>query len=337
MSGVPASSCWNAWSRARSGPSAITPRSALWPSTANSSAWWPSSTSDCTASSDALARLRVGLRALAVDAVEEVEDAPSDRRLHRVHADHGTARASDRLSRRARDRSTVWSAGGACTSTRNAEVGDLHRHLDRAAAGAERAGVDREVHLHDAVVVVDPHVGGHRAQLRQLVARPRRTRRAASRRPWRSRSTPGSGWRARPATVSSPTFSTSPERPCRYSRPCCGPFDSRLVGQAAEVAADPLLQLVEAHLHPLLAAELRRERGGHRSSCRRCRRRSAPRSVPSNGTVERELGRSCRRPRRDALAVDRTCSPAASTVEMSIDEAARLGVLRVAHARPAAS
>ena len=49
-SGAASSSCWNAASRARSGPSAITPRSALWPSIATQSAWWPSASSDGTAS-----------------------------------------------------------------------------------------------------------------------------------------------------------------------------------------------------------------------------------------------------------------------------------------------
>ena len=51
-------------------------------------------TSDCTASSDALARLRVGLRAGAVDAVEEVEHAPPDRRLDRRPSAPRIARGS---------------------------------------------------------------------------------------------------------------------------------------------------------------------------------------------------------------------------------------------------
>ena len=53
--GTAASSAWKACRRARSGPRAMIPRSALWPRVAETRAWWPSPSSASTASSTRLA------------------------------------------------------------------------------------------------------------------------------------------------------------------------------------------------------------------------------------------------------------------------------------------
>ena len=54
-SGAPASSAWKAWRRARSGPRAMIPRSALCPSVAETRAWCPSRSRAAMASSTRLA------------------------------------------------------------------------------------------------------------------------------------------------------------------------------------------------------------------------------------------------------------------------------------------
>ena len=180
------------------------------------------------------------------------------------------------------NRSTVSSSGGACTSTGHSEVGDLHRHLGGAGTGTERAAVDGDVHLDHAVVVVDPHVGGHRAELGQLVAHLGRCvgqlvdelgvvdRRAVVR-----------GVLAGDGVVAD-LLDVAREALQVLETLRAAPF-APLGRPARRARRRLLLQLVEAHVHPLLAAAAPTRTAGRRSSCRWCRRRSAPRSTPTTG------------------------------------------------------
>ena len=150
------------------------------------------------------------------------------------------------------DRS-VGLVGGRCLHVdRDAEVGDLHGQLGGTGRGAEGTGVDHEVHLHDPVVVVDPHVGRYLAQLRQLVTLARGRvgqlggdlgvvdRRAVVR-----------GVLARDRVVADLGHVTGES--LEVLETLLGPGRLRLVGEATEVGAAALLQLVEARLHPRLA------------------------------------------------------------------------------------
>ena len=90
------SSCWNAWSRARSGPSAITPRSALWPSTGERQHLVVVvGSNDVDRVEHALRAARLGLGPLAVDPVEEVQHTPPDATARRGSTgDEATAGSS---------------------------------------------------------------------------------------------------------------------------------------------------------------------------------------------------------------------------------------------------
>ena len=83
------SSAWKACRRARSGPRAMTPRSALWPRLADTSAWWPSRFERRDRVEHPLGGAGLGRGPLPVDRVEEVEDPPPLRRRDCVHNRRG--------------------------------------------------------------------------------------------------------------------------------------------------------------------------------------------------------------------------------------------------------
>ena len=75
------------------------------------------------------------------------------------------------------------------------------------------------------------------------------------RRPSRSRSTRGSAWRARRRRCRRRSSRRRPRGPARYSRPCCGPFDSAWSASAAESRRRAASARRGSTLHPLLAVE----------------------------------------------------------------------------------
>ena len=295
-----ASSCWNCWSRARSGPSAITPRSALWPSTAKSSAWWPSSTERLHRVDDALARLRVGLRARRGRPGRRGGGLPTRRAARpasmptRVLPAVRRGCRPDRDARRSLEGRSTWSSGGAWTSTGtpNSVISIVSSAVPAPAPNAPTSMVRcifttrswSSIHTSAGTVPSLASARGLGRRVGQLVDHLRVVdRRAVVRR------------RARPATVSSPTVSTSPDRPCRYSRPCLGEFDSAWSARSPNVPSR-LLELLGVDLDPLLARERRRRAREAAEVHVDDAVDDALLDRPDDRHRRRDLRRSCRRP-----------------------------------------